>query len=225
MKLFFALFRKDVLTLRRAPHFLIGVLFFSLLLVVVASFSLRQIGYGPEEMLKMFPGTYWMIVMFASVLAMNHSFAAEREYDVLQRFMTTGVDPLLVFLSKWLVNLCFLWAVQSVVFAAFGILFSLDLANDLLPLTLVCAMGTPGIVALGTLFAGMAAATRGRELLLPILLYPIALPALAGAVGLVQGVLEQHHVPTSSFWFQLVIGYDVIAVTLGGVLFEAVVRE
>lgn len=225
MKTLLSLLRKDLLTLRRAPQFVVGVLFFSLLLVVVASFSLRQIGYGPDEMLRMVPGTFWMIILFASILALNHSFAAERENDALQRLMMTSVDPALVFLSKWGVNVLLIWSVQFVVFLALGILFSLDLGPDILPLVLASCLGSVGFVALGTLFAGMAAATRGRELLLPIVLYPVSLPALAGGVGLVQGVLELHRLPTETFWFPLVVGYDVIALVLGVVLFDAVVRE
>ena len=225
-----AVIKKDLLVTARNPQQVAGVFFFAALAAILASFALRQIGSGEEHYRQLIPGVFWIIVSFASVLSLQHSYSAERENQALSRLVLTAIDPLYIYLSKVLINLLIISSVQVIVLSLLALLFNVSLVEHTAHLSLIAFLGACGIAGLGTLLAGMASAVAARELLLPILLFPLLLPHLAGVVFLMQDVIMNSGAGISElemglFWRNLVIGYDLIILTLGSVLFEFAVRE
>ena len=218
------LVKKDFRCLGRAAPQLVATLGFALLLVVVASFAFRQIGYGESDLQALTPGIVWLIFLFSGVIGLNYSFLTEQENDALHGVLLTPVDPFLVYLAKCICNVVFLVVVQLLVVLAHSLLFSVALVPLLMPLLLVIFLAAVGFAAVGTLLSAMAVHSRSREVLLPIMLFPLCLPLLAGAVFLTREVLASGSLDTGTFWFSLLCGFNVICLTLSWVLFEHVTR-
>ncbi len=218
------LLKKDIICLWRATPQLLATLGFALLLVVVSSFAFRQIGYGEEELKALTPGIVWLIFLFSGVLALNYSFLTEQENGAMQGVLLTPVDPALLYFSKFFSNLLFMVVVQLLVLFVHSLLFNVALHSVAGSLFLVVFLTAVGFAGLGTLLSAMAVCSRSREVLLPIMLFPLCLPLLAGAVFLTREVIASGSIEMSSFWFALVCGFDVISITLSWLLFEHVTR-
>lgn len=218
------LVRKDVLCLLRARHIVVSTLGFALLLVVVAGFSFRQVGFGQRELADITPGVLWMVFLFCSVLGLNYSFAAEEEQGGLAGLVLTGVDPGQIYLGKFLTNFVFLGITYILVLIAHGLLFGVEYFDRFGSLVIVAVLFGAGFSALGTLLAGIAACSRAREVVLPLTLFPLTIPLVAASVLLCRGVLDTGGIDVTSFWFLLLCGFDVIAVVLSWALFEHVVK-
>ncbi|MFN8388850.1 MAG: heme exporter protein CcmB [Bdellovibrionota bacterium] len=219
------LLRKDIRCLIRAKEWLAAVFLFALVLVVLASFAFRQIGYGAEELRSLTPGVVWTIFFFCGATSLNYGFVLEREVGALEGLLLSPVDPALVYLSKCISGFVFLLLLQAFVLTSFGTLFGVDLFASCGPLLSLSAAVTFGFVALGTLLASMAACLPGRDIILPLLLFPLSLPLLSGAVLVTREILSTGGIHYGGFWFLLVAGFDVISFTLAVILFEYAVRE
>ena len=220
-----SLLTKELRCLVRARSWPVGLLVFALVLVVLASFAFRQIGYGQEDLRQLTPGILWIIFLFCGIVALNYSFLPEEEFGAMQGLLLTRADAGSMYLAKFLVNFVFLFFVQALVIALHGMLFGVELFGVYFPLLALTAAVAFVFTALGTLLSAIAVAVRGRELILPLILFPLSLPLLAAAVFLTGTVLETGSLPLGGFWFLLVAAFDVISITLSYSLFEFVVRE
>lgn len=225
MKEFCSLLKKDMQCLVRSPHVVVATFFFALVVVVVASFSFRRVGISGEELKAITPGVLWIVFLFTAVIGLNYSFVPERSRRALQAVLLSPVSSMAVYAAKVITNLLFLLLVQSFVLAAHGLLFGAELFPVYAELFFLSLLVSLGFVSLGTLLAAIAAMSQGKELVLPLLLFPLTIPLLAGAVFTSRVVLETGGIPWSSFWFVLIIVWDVIAVTLSVVLFDYAVRD
>ena len=219
------LFRKDCLLLLRSQKVLVSVLFFALLLVIIASFAFRQPGLGPGELKFLLPGIFWMVFLFHSTVTFHQLYQSEEENGALLGLLLSGIRPELIYLSKLLSTWLFLLFVQFVVIGSSVLFLGIGLGEGVFGLFLLTAVVAFGVSALGTLFATLSLQIRGRELLLPILLYPFTLPILLAAVtssiSLMQG---------TPFWqlgFPLIlIGvFDVVSLALALLVFEPLVLD
>jgi len=220
-----ALFLKDTACILRAKHMLASCFGFSLLLVVVASFSFRQIGYGQDDLVSVTPGILWMVFLFSGVIALNHSFVSEVENKALVGVVLTRIDPGLIYLSKFAVNFLFVASLQIFAVVMHGLFFGVQMfpvVGEVIGISLLAAIG---FSALGTILSSMAVITKGREIVLPLILFPLLVPLVAAAVFLTRGVLQTGAIDTESFWFTLLLVFDVISVVLSWLLFEHVVRD
>lgn len=209
----------------RAPETVVAVFGFSLLLVVVSSFAFRKTGYHTGQLLDLTPGVLWVIYLFTGVVSLNLTFASEKDGHALLGLSLTGVNPSWIFLSKAICNICFIVLVQSFVFLVHGLLFGVDIFPFFSSFMALSFLVSIGFGSLGTLLSSLAAATRGKEVLLPLVLFPLCLPLLGAAVFLSRELFQTGALSVSSFWFICVIGYDIIAVTLSATLYEFVLRE
>lgn len=219
MKPFAALFRKDLLLIAKAESQAVSTVMFALVLAAVSAFSFRILGFRAEDTRALVPGILWMIFLFVSAVALNQSMALEREQRAMRGLLLSGVDPFLVFQSKSAAIGLFLFVVQAIVIAGVGLLLGVDYGPAAPGLFLVAALVVFGISSLGTVLSAMAAASRARELLLPLLLFPLALPALIAAVAVGRSVLEMGQIDWSDLWLLFLAGWAVINWTLGWLLF------
>ncbi len=214
-----AVARKDLLIELRSRDVLSSAVVFTLLVLLIFNFALELTG---DTVRAVAPGVLWVTFIFAGMLTLGRTFARERERGALQGLMLAPLDRGALFIAKLLVNLILLGLVEVVALPAFVALYNLSLRPG--ALLAVVLLGTLGFAAVGTLFAAVAANTRAREALLPLLLFPVLVPVIIGAVKATGETLPG--TPTDGPpWLNLLIAFDAIFLALAYLLFEYVIEE
>jgi heme exporter protein B len=212
-------FIKDLRIEWRSKDAINSMLFFSLLVVVLFSLAFTPRGAFAREIAG---GVLCVATMFASVSALNQAWAREIRHQVLdaQRMAPTAGAEL--FLAKVLANFLFVTIVQIVLAPVFLVFYNLSIEGQVWQLALVLPLGTWALVANGTFFAALAIRSRNRELLLPLILFPIFLPALLAMVVACTSIITGDSDP--SLWIKLLVGYNIIFTTVSLLLFDVVLH-
>ncbi len=215
-----AIFWKDLTAELRSRELLSAMLIFALLVILIFNFAIEL---APHLRPTVTPGVLWVIFAFAGTLGLNRSMAAEKDRGCLDGLLLAPVDRSAIFLGKMLGNLAFMLIVESIVLPVYSFLYNINL---FIPgLLLVILLGSVGYVAVGTLLASMAVQTRMRDMLLPILLFPVIVPLLLAAVRASGAFLQGLEAPYILPWLNLLIGYDVIFLAAAYMVFDFVVEE
>ena len=213
-----AILWKDVLLELRTKDTVVPVLTFALLAIVVFSFAIEP---TPRMVAVVAPGILWIAFAFGGVLGLTRSFALERDAGNMGALMLAPIGRDVVFFGKVLANFVFMLVVEAMAFPAFVVLF--DLSPSMAGLIPVALLATLGIATVGALFSAMAVNTRSREVMLPLLFLPSALPLIVAAVeatGLVlggEGGLLR--------WLTLLAVFDAVFLVVCPVAFTLVVEE
>jgi len=220
IKAIFAIFWKDLAAELRSRELISAMLIFALLVILVFNFAIEL---APNLRPTVTPGVLWVIFAFAGTLGLNRSMAMEKDRGCLDGLLLAPVDRAAIFFGKMLGNLIFMLIVEVIVLPVYSFLYNINL---FIPgLLLVILLGSIGYVAVGTLLSSMAVQTRTRDVLLPILLFPVIVPLLLAAVrasgGFLQGLGMSYIFP----WINLLIGYDVIFLAVAYMVFDFVVEE
>ena len=212
---------KDILTERRSKESLNALVFFSLLLLFVFQFAL-----GPERarVEAALPGLLWLGFILAGLLAFGRTFLVERENDCWEGLVLTPGDKSAIYLGKLAGNVLLMAVVEAVLLVLFAVFFSLDFTGVLPALSLVLALGTLGLAAVGTLFGAITAQLRARELLFPVLLLPAVVPVLLGSVSATQVVLSGQPFGDAAQWLNLLAAADLVYLVVGLLTFEFVLE-
>jgi heme exporter protein B len=210
---------KDLRIEWRSKEAINSMLFFALLVVVLFSLAFDPRGSFSREIAG---GVLTVAILFASVSALNQAWAREIRHQVLdaQRMAPTAGSELL--LSKIIANFLFVTIVQVVLAPVFVVMYNLRIEGNAWQLALVLPLGTWALVANGTFFAALSIRSRNRELLLPLILFPIFMPALLAMVLATTSILTGESDPT--LWIKLLLGYDIIFTTASLLLFEVVLH-
>ena len=222
---FVSLLRKDCRALWKARSLLFGVFGFALLLVVVSSFAFLYLGMSDLDKLNVTPGIIWLIFIFTSVLALNQSFLFEKENDAHLAIVLSPVSSTAFYLSKCLSNALFICSVQLLVFVCHEVFFGVELVRHLISLSCILVLSAGAFSAIGTLLSAIAVSVKGRELVLPLLLFPLAIPVLSAAVSLTRTLLSTGMLDYSDFWFWFLFCANSIPLALGALLFDYVIRD
>ncbi len=216
--------RKDLRLEWRSREAVNGTLFFSLLVVVVFSLAFDPTA-NPTLARQISGGVLWVALLFASVTALNQSWVREQRNQVLDAQRLVPAQASALFLGKAIANLMFVGLVEAVLAPVFIVFYNIHPLGNVSLLALILPLGTWALVVNGTFFAALGLRARSRELLLPLLLLPISLPALLAMVQATTGVmtadLDALQVAT---WIRMLAGYDVIFTTVCIVLFETVLH-
>jgi len=210
---------KDLRIEWRSKEAVNSMLFFALLVVVLFSLAFDPRGAFARDIAG---GVLSVATMFASVSALNQAWAREIRHQVLdaQRMAPTpGAD---MFLAKVLANFLFVTIVQIVLAPVFVVMYNLHILGNAWQLLLVLPLGTWALVANGTFFAALSIRSRNRELLLPLILFPIFIPALLAMVQATGAILTGESDP--SLWIKLLLGYDIIFTTVSLLLFDVILH-
>jgi len=213
-----AILAKDVRYELRSKQTWTSMGMFALLVLVIFNFAFDL---HVDNKSAVAPGALWVAFIFASLLGLGRTIAAEREQGSMDRLLLCPVDRKAIYLAKLLGNLLFIGVVELIALPVYAALFDVPLfAGVLIPMVL---LGTLGIAIIGTLFATMAAATRARELLLPILVFPLIVPVVIAAVRATEALL----VPTANEppWLGLIIAFDSIFLSVSMLTFQYVIEE
>lgn len=217
-----ALILKDLQIELRTKETLASLLLLGLLILVVLSFA-----FDPTSDLRTeaAPGALWVAVIFAGVLGLNRSFLAERENECLQGLLLCPVDRGTIYLAKVIANVVFMMTAQLIIVPIFVFFFNLPATWALGGVLLSLALGVVGFSAVGTLFAAIAVRTRAREVLLPLLLVPLVVPIFIAGVKVSGHMLASKALGDVAPWVHLMIGFDVIFLVVGWLVFEYAVEE
>jgi len=211
---------KDLLSERRSKETLNALFFFSLLLLFLFQFALGD----RERLATVLPGLLWLGFVLSGLVGLGRAFLVERENDCWEGLLLAPGDKSAIYLGKVAGNLLLMLIVEAIIVALFAVFFDVEVLSRLGPLALVLALGTVGFAAVGTLFAAMTAHVRARELLFPVLLLPIQVPVLLGAVKATEAVLAGEALGSVAHWLKLLVAADVIYVTVGLLTFDAILE-
>ncbi len=212
---------KDLLIEWRSRERSVAMLVFALLVVVILYLAAPPAD-TPEARAAL-PGMLWVAYIFAAVLGLNRAFALELDEDALTGLALAPADRGFIFLGKTLASFVLLLGVQAVTALAFGLAFGVNFAPVALPFAGVAALGALGICVVGTFCSAMAIRTRYREAMLPLLMLPLLLPILLGAVRATDALLNGEALPGLALQLLLVSdGVFTIVCYLG---FDAVLDE
>jgi heme exporter protein B len=193
---------------------------FCIIVLIVFNFTLDLTG---DEALRLGPGFLWVAFAFAGILSLNRSFAVEKEEGCTQALLLAPVDRGAVYIGKLLSNLIFMLITELIILPLFIVLFNLDISGGVPLLVLVFFLGTLGFASVGTVFSAIAANTRMREVMLPILLLPVTVPVLIAAVETTSYAIGAQD--NAAFWFKLLIAYDIVFTITSFLIFEYVIEE
>ena len=214
---------KDFTIEVRSREILFTTLFFAVSCVLVFSFSFVREGEALQDAAA---GILWIAIAFAGTLALGRTFERERQGETLRALMMAPADRPAIYVGKLLGILALMGAVELVVVPLVSLLFQAPiLASPLLMLGFLVT-GTLGFAAVGTLFAAMLVRARSRDVLLPILLYPITIPVIIagvrGTAALFQTEIDE---PMARAWLGMLVFFDVVFVTLALWTFEPVMTD
>jgi heme exporter protein B len=207
--------RKDLQLEWRSRDSINGMLFFALLVVVVFSLAFDPTA---SESRKIAGGILWVALLFASVTALNQSWTREQRNRVLDAQRMSPAPPSALFLGKALSNLLFVALVEVVLAPLFIVFYNLHALGEGWKLALVMPLGTWALVCNGTFFAAIGLRTRNRELLLPLILFPISIPALLGMMEATTSILTGESDP--GLWIRLLVAYNIVFTMVCLLLFD-----
>ena len=213
--------RKDLRIEWRSREAINSMLFFALLVVVLFSMAFDPTQDTSREIAG---GVLCVATLFASVTALNQAWVREIRHQVLDALRMTPSGGAAMFLAKVLANFLFVSIVQCILGPIFFIFYNLHPLGDTWLLALVIPLGTWALVSNGTFFAALSIRSRSRELLLPLILFPIFLPALLAMVLSVKTILTGDNSDPDYLFIKMLAGYDIIFTTVSLLLFDTVIE-
>ncbi len=206
---------KDVLGELRTKEMFSSMLVFALLLIVIFNFSFDL---RVENLVQVAPGVLWVTFAFASTLELNRALSLEMENGCLDGLLLAPMERSVIYFGKMLGNLIFLSTIEALMLPIFSVVFDLNLIQPWLLVTVF--LGTVGIAAVGTLLSAMAVNTRAREVMLPVLLFPIILPVVIAAVKVTAGILDGIPLGDLAHWLRFLIAFDIIFLVVSYMTFD-----
>jgi len=213
---------KDLLLELRRRDSLLTMFFFGTLLLFVFHFSFDL---PPDRVAEMAPALLWLAFLFTGTLGLTQLFQVERENHCFEALLLSPLDRGALFLAKSCFTLLLMFLVEAVVMPLFWILFNLQGWNLLPQLFLVTLLGTVGFCVLGTIMSAITLRARARELLLPLVLFPLMIPVILATIRCMENIMSAGELGAAWSWLRLLLGFDVIFVTVGILMFDRVIES
>jgi heme exporter protein B len=220
LKAVWAVVQKDLSAELRSRELLSAMLVFSLLVILIFNFALEL---DIKTRRSVTSGVLWATFAFAGTLGLNRSMAIEKDRGCLDGLLLAPVDRSAIYFGKVISNFAFMLIVEAIVLPVYSVLYGVNLFQP--GLLLVILLGSIGYTSVGTLLSAMSVQTRTRDVMLPILLFPVVIPVLIAAVKASGGYLTGAEFSEILPWLNLLIVYDVIFTSLAFMLFDSVVEE
>ncbi len=215
--------RKDLLIEVRSREILYTTLFFAVSCVLVFAFGFVDEGRALEGAAA---GILWIAIAFSGTLALGRTFERERQSETIRALLMTPVDRPALYLGKLAGVLLLLAAVEAIIVPLIALMFQAPVFAHPFLMGGLLVTGTLGFAAVGTLFAAMLGRSRSRDVLLPVLLYPITIPVIiAGVRGTAALLAPEVDLPMARVWLSMLVFFDLVFVTLALWTFEPVMSE
>ena len=211
---------KDIVLELRSRELVVSVFVFGLLLVVVFSFALDP---DPGQADRLAPGILWVAFAFAATLAMNRTFAREQEGGAFEGLLVSPISRDSIFLAKALTSFIFMLLVEAVLLPAYAVMLGFSALSWTLGATILLA--TFGFALIGTLFSALAAQTRSREIMLPVLFFPIVLPVILAAVEASTRAVGGQTFVGLGRWLPLIAVFDALFLVICPWVFSYIVED
>lgn len=211
---------KDLAAELRSRELLGAMLVFALLVILIFNFALEL---DLRTRGTVTAGVLWVTFAFAGTLGLNRSMAIEKDRGCLDGLLLAPVDRSAIYFGKVIGNLIFMVIVEVIVLPTYSILYNVNLFHP--GLLVVILLGSIGYTVVGTLLSSMAVQARTRDILLPILLFPVVLPVLVAAVKASTGILQGFEWDEIMSWVNILLVYDVIFIAVAFMMFDYVVEE
>jgi heme exporter protein B len=211
---------KDLAAEFRSRELIGAMLVFAALVILIFNFAL-ELDIRTREAVT--SGVLWVTFAFAGTLGLNRSMAIEKDRGCLDGLLLAPVDRSAIFFGKAIGNLFFMLIVEAIILPMYSVLYNVNLFQP--GLILVILLGSIGYTAVGTLLASMAVQARTRDVLLPILLFPVLIPLLLAAVKASNGFLLGFEMAEIMPWINVMIAYDVIFIAVAFMVFDFIVEE
>jgi heme exporter protein B len=216
----FAVAWKDLSAELRSRELLSSMLVFAVLVILIFYFALEL---DVKARTGITAGALWVTFAFAGTLGLNRSMAVEKDRGCLDGLLLAPVDRSAIYFGKMISNLAFMLIVEAIAIPVYSLMYNVNLLN--LGLIGVTLLGSLGYVAVGTLLAAMSVQTRTRDVLLPILLFPLVIPVIVAAVKASSGYLLSLEMSEILPWLNILVVYDVIFIAVAFMVFDYVVEE
>jgi heme exporter protein B len=211
---------KDLRAELRTKEAINGSLAFALVILLLFAFAFDPTGDTTREISG---GLLWIVFAFAGTLILNRSFARELPNDCLDALIAAPISGAALFLGKAIANYCLLLAVELVSLPVFGIFYNVRWTQRFPELLLVLLLGTWALTVLGTMTSALTVNIRLREVMLPLLTYPVLVPALMGAMQLTMALIAGMPINSENvMWLKMLVGFDVIYTAVSLVLVETI---
>lgn len=218
-----AILNKDLRSEFRTKEVFNSSAVFALLVIVIFSMAFEPTSQQARELSG---GLLWVAFTFSAMLALSRTFAREVPNDCLLGLQMAPISPAAIYVGKLLSNLAFLSLLELLLLPLFAILYNLRLWDQALDLVGIVLLGSWGLAAVGTTFAGIATSVRLRELMLPVLLFPIEIPLILSLVEATTAVLQgTDPIVPPRIWLRICFGFNVIFTILSLYLFEYILEE
>ena len=216
----FAVAWKDILLELRTKNVITAVLTFALVSMVIFSFAFEP---TPKIIAIVAPGILWVAITFAGLLGLNRSFSMEEENESLEGLLLCPVTRDVIYFGKLLGIFLFMLIAEIILLPVFAMLYNLDVFE--IGMLVIMTLTTLGFAGIGTLFSAIAVNTRSREMMLPMLLLPVASPIIIAAVESTRIVLDGGTWNEIGRWWQLILAFDVIFLIASSFVFGSVLEE
>ena len=213
---------KDIVAELRTKEMFSAMFVFAVLVIVVFNFAF-DLRVSGERVRQVAPGALWVAFSFAGILGLNRAFVMEKDRGCLEGLLLAPVDHTAIYFGKMFSTVLFMLVVEALMLPVFTAFFGVNLFD--LRLILIVVLGTVGFAGVGTILSAMTAQTRSREVLLPILLLPVAAPVLIAAVKATAGILDGLTMSEIAIWWQLLLAFDIIFPAVAFMTFDFVVKE
>jgi heme exporter protein B len=217
-----AVFRKDLLIELRTKDSLNAMLFFGIVVLVIFNFALESVR---DSIRLAVPGVLWVAVAFSGTLGLNRMFASEKENSCLQGLLMLPVDRGLIYIGKMLAATVFMLITEVVILIFSIVFFNLTVWSEIPYLILVFLIGTLGFTAVGALLSAISANTRMREVLLPLILFPVILPILVNAVEATNIILNTVDRGALELPLTIMSVFTIVFATISYLLFDYVLED
>lgn len=198
------------------------MLVFCLLVVVIFSFTFDP---GSTYSKEAAPGILWVAFTFSGMLGLNRTFSQEVDTGSIHGVLLAPLDRGVIYLGKMIGSFIFMFLVEFITLPVIIIFFDLNLEGHYLQLFVIIFLATIGFVAVGTLFSAMTVHTKTRELMLPILLFPVMIPVILSAVNATASILNLEEWSKILGWIRILSAFDIVFITLSYLTFDFVVEE
>lgn len=217
-----AIIWKDFVTELKTFELFSTMFIFSVLVIIIFIFSVDLSIVKANEV---GPGILWVAILFAGTIGLSRSFMLEKENGCMQGLMLAPADRTVILFGKMASNLMFLLIMEAFLLPLFMIFFNVDLLSHLGPLLFVIFIGTLGFCALGTLLSSLSSNLKTREIMLPILLYPLMIPVIIGSVRMTGQILDGKPLSSMMDWIGLTLCFDFIYIGVSIMTIDHILEE